>query len=345
MSRISFTIMEGESVFLDPLNGFQETTRNFQVRRDPLTGRSCHFSHFGRVKPLKLPLSDYEKSEIKGFCPFCPDRRDKATPRFLSRVLPEGKMARGEATLVPNLFPYDVHSGVIIMMNDHVAPLEKLTAQRIFDAFFVGVEFLKHICSLDPFLPYHLIMWNYMPPSGGGLVHPHLQCSATEHPGNQYADELSSSKRFCEAYGLNYWQEYVAEEKSRDLRYIGSIGSSHWLASFVSLGVLGEIAAVYPELFAVGDCGAQHIAELSDGLQRVFAYYRDHGIYSFNASLFFGPAGQNCFSCHFRIAPRTFLNMRDFAPDLSFHQMLLAEPVSVVMPEQLCAGVKPYFMR
>jgi hypothetical protein len=36
--------------------------------------------------------------------------------------------------------------------------------------------------------------------------------------------------------------------------------------------------------------------------------------------------------------------MRDFAADMSFHQMLLAEPVSVVMPEQLCAEVKHYFM-
>ncbi len=182
-----------------------------------------------------------------------------------------------------------------------------------------------------------------MPPSGGGLVHPHVQCSATQHPGNQYADELAASKRFYDAHGVNYWEEYAAEEKRAESRYIGAIGGSRWFSSFVSLGVLGEIMAVFPETFAVGDFGDRHIAELSDGLQRVFAYYRQKEIYSFNASLFFGPAEQNCFSCHFRIAPRTFLNMRDFASDLSFHQMLLAEPVNTVMPEQLCAEVKPYF--
>jgi len=270
--------------------------------------------------------------------------RDKTTPKFVAGVLPEGRMIRGEATLVPNLFPYDVHSGVIIMANDHVVPLERLTAKRVSDTYSVGVGFLRKIWSLDPSLPYHLITWNYMPPSGGGLVHPHQQCSATQYPGNQYMDELSSSIRFHDAHGVNYWQEYVAEEKQRDLRYIGSIGSSHWLSSFVSLGVLGEIVCVYPELFTVDDFGAEQVAELSDGLQRVFAYYRENAIYSFNASLFFGPAGRNSFSCHFRIAARTFLNMRDFAADMSFHQMLLAEPVSVVMPEQLCADVKDYFM-
>ena len=33
----------------------------------------------------------------------------------------------------------------------------------------------------------------------------------------------------------------------------------------------------------------------------------------------------------------------DFAPDLNFFQALLAEPVSVILPEQLCTDVTPYF--
>ena len=94
MARIRFEIAHGESTFLDPRTGFQETTRGFEVRLDPLTGRSGHFSHFGAIKPQRLPLSDYEKSEIKGFCPFCPDVRDKTTPKFIARVLPEGRMVR-----------------------------------------------------------------------------------------------------------------------------------------------------------------------------------------------------------------------------------------------------------
>ena len=165
-------------------------------------------------------------------------------------------MIKGEATLVPNLFPYDVYSGVTIMANDHVVPLEKLTAKRVSDAFSVGVEIPQEDMVFGPLPPLSPDHVELHAPSGGGLVHPHQQCSATQYPGNQYMDELSSSIRFQEAHGANYWQEYVAEEKERDLRYIGSIGSSHWLASFVSLGVLGEIVCVYPELFAVDDFGA-----------------------------------------------------------------------------------------
>jgi hypothetical protein len=35
--------------------------------------------------------------------------------------------------------------------------------------------------------------------------------------------------------------------------------------------------------------------------------------------------------------------MRDFAPDLNFFQSLLGEPVSVMMPEELCTALKKYF--
>ncbi len=343
MSTVRFEAIDGESSFLDPRKGFEETTERFQVRIDPLTGRSGHLSHFGAVRAQRLPLEEYEKPEIKGPCPFCPERRDKATSQFVKRMLPEGRLVRGEATLVPNLHPYDTHSGVIIMTGDHMVPLEKLTVRRVSDALSLGTDFLTRTRSLDPSLPYHILAWNYMPPSGGGLVHPHQQCFATRQPGNRYLEELSASRRFYDTCGTNYWREYVDEEMTLGQRYVGAVGSAHWLSSFVPLGLLGEVMCVFPEVFSVGDFSAQNVIDLSTGLDKLFGYYRERDIQSFNATLVFGPAGQRCFSCHFRIVPRTFLNTRDFAPDAGFHQILLGEPISVIVPEQLCASLRPYF--
>ena len=34
-------------------------------------------------------------------------------------------MVRNETVLIPNLFPYDVYSGVIIMADQHVVPLDE----------------------------------------------------------------------------------------------------------------------------------------------------------------------------------------------------------------------------
>ena len=168
MPSIKFEMVDGESSFLDPRSGFRETVEKFQVRFDPLTGRTGHLSHFGAIKPQRLLLENYELPEIKGKCPFCPEVRSRTTPKFPERVLPEGRAEAGEATLIPNLFPYDVYSSVIIMTDDHVVPVDRLSEKRIYDAFSLGVDFLKKIGSLDPSLPYHVITWNYMPPAGEG---------------------------------------------------------------------------------------------------------------------------------------------------------------------------------
>jgi hypothetical protein len=100
---------------------------------------------------------------------------------------------------------------------------------------------------------------------------------------------------------------------------------------------------VFPDVFSLDDFTDDDIDDLVAGLERVFRYYEDAGVFSFNASLSFGPCDQEYFSCYFRIVPRTFLNMRDFAPDLNFFQAILSEPICVVLPEDLCRELKPYF--
>lgn len=342
-SRIEHRIIESESTFLDPRKGFSPATIRFQVRYDPLTGRTCHFSHFGAIRSQKLDLDRYHHADVKGFCPFCPEKREKATPRFSPDVVPEGRLARGEALLVPNLFPYDIHSGVVIMTDDHVVPLSGFTGDRLRDAISLGIDFLRNIADLDPSLPYHLMTWNYMPPSGGGLVHPHQQYFATAFPGNQFMDELAASKRFSHEHNQNYWHNLVNLEAEKGERYICQRGRGHWLAPFTSLGLLGEIMCVFPGVFSIRDLTDTDMDDLVYGLLRVFRFYEESGIFSFNASLSLGPAGQDHFCSFFRIVPRTFLNMRDFAPDLNFFQAVLSEPVCVVLPEDLCRDIKPYF--
>lgn len=343
MSRIMFEIIRDASSFLDPREGFAEKTEQFQVRIDPLTGRSGHLSRFGVVRPPLLPLGSYEEPETRARCPFCPEQRDKVTPRFVSRILPEGRLSKGEAMTIPNLNPYDVHSAVTIMTHEHVVPLEKMTDEVVRDAFSLGIDFLKYVKRADPAVSYQLIAWNYMPPSGGGIVHPHQQCSATRNPGNLYLDELNASRRFYDSYGVDYWAEYIDEEIKRGERYIGAIGTSRWLASFVSRGILGDVTCVFPDVFDLDDFRAENIGDLAAGLRKLFAYYRDSRISSFNAVLFVGPPDQEYFPCHFRIVPRTFLNARDFAPDTNFFHMLLDEPVSMVLPEELCNVLRSHF--
>lgn len=342
-SAITFHGFPAVSRFLDPRKGFEVTEESFEVRRDPLTGRTSHLSHFGAIKPQKLPLDAYATPEVRGFCPFCLENRDRKTPKFPPSVVPGGRFVRNETCLIPNLFPYDEWGGVAIMTDDHVVPLGAFTRERLTDAFSVGIEFLQRIREIDPAVPYPVMTWNYMPPSGGGLVHPHQQYFVTRHPGNQYDNELRASREFYDRSGSSYWRELAEEEERLKERYIGRVGSSVWFAAFAPLGLLGDVLCVFPETGGLEGFGQEELTDLVSGLLALFAYYADAGIFSFNASFFFPPGKEEYFAPHFRVAPRTFLNLRDFAPDLNFYQALLGEAVSVVRPEILAQELAPYF--
>jgi UDPglucose--hexose-1-phosphate uridylyltransferase len=343
MPDISFKKFDVESTFLDPRLDFQRTSVKTQVRLDPLTGRTGHYSHFGAITPQQLDLEKYLEQQGKEFCPFCSALREELTPKFPGEIIPEGRLARGEALLVPNLHPYDVYSSVCIMTRGHVVPLAQFSYEHLHDSFSLGFDFLKRVKAIDPSLPYQIMGWNYMPPSGGGLIHPHQQYFATGNPGNQFKDEIRASERFYESCQRDYWLELIDIEQRNNQRYIGQLGDSHWLTSYVSMGVMGEILCVFPRVYCLDDLTAANISELIAGLQRIFNYFGQAGIYSFNATLFFGPEGQRFFPAHFRIVPRTFLNTRDYATDMNFFQVMLQEPVSVVWPEDLCREVKKFF--
>ena len=195
MPDISFKKFDVESTFLDP-PGFSADIGKNQVRLDPLTGRTGHYSHFGAITPQQLDLEKYLEQQGKEFCPFCSALREELTPKFPGEIIPEGRLARGEALLVPNLHPYDVYSSVCIMTRGHVVPLAQFSYEHLHDSFSLGFDFLKRVKAIDPSLPYQIMGWNYMPPSGGGLIHPHQQYFATGNPGNQFKDELRASERF-----------------------------------------------------------------------------------------------------------------------------------------------------
>ena len=156
-------------------------------------------------------------------------------------------------------------------------------------------------------------------------------------------DELRASEKFHATHGKLYWLELIEEEMRVGDRYIGHIGASYWLSSFVSFGFLGDILCIFPDVFSIDNFAEGHVIDLVSGLRNVFRYYESIGVCSFNTSLFFGPKNQQSFSCHFRITPRTFLNVRDFAPDMNFFQAILAEPICLKLPEELCGEVKSFF--
>lgn len=332
-----------ETSFLDPRQNFDKYTQKSEVRYDPLTGRTSHIAHLGVIKPQPLDLDELDSKEVRARCPFCPDKRKQFTPKFLPDTFPAERLERGEALVVPNIAPYDSVSAVTIITGQHIVPLEDFTAKRISDAVGASLEFLQIVQGKRPELPYKLLCWNYMPPSGSGLIHPHMQAFATRFPGNLYQNEFDAARKYCRETRRIYWQDLIDAEKRAQERYLGCTGRAHWLSAFAPLGMIGEIIGIFPDVYALEDFTSDVLEESTDAFMRIFEYFKKQGISSLNASICFGPQEEKFFPAYWRVIPRTYLNLHEKPADANFFQMLLREPISTVWPEDFCRAVKPFF--
>src|SRR5207247_8415654 len=166
---IRFERREKIARYLDPRTSFHEANIACEMRWDPLTGRSGRVAHgLGfHIYPLDVaPLIAASQPS----CPFCPDRLLEVTPKFPVQIVPEGRLQRGEAVLFPNLVPYDEHSAVTVMSQEHYVRLGKLTQPQLFNAFRVCMDYLKQV-QQHPTTTYALVFWNYYPASDGSQLH------------------------------------------------------------------------------------------------------------------------------------------------------------------------------
>ena len=336
---IQFRREEITTTFLDPGTGFSPATHHMEFRYDPLTQRRVRLAHMGAISPLPLDLSSYENA---GFCPFCPSHRENVTPKFLPEFLPQGRLAQGEALLVPNISPYDQYSALVIMSQGHILPLEDLTITRLTDSLDLACWLLSAIREKEKGLLYEYLGWNYMPPSGGALIHPHLQVLAGHTPPDP--SELEGALDFIKRTARGYYQAYVEKEIQIGERYLGHVGEGHWLSAFAPFGVLGEYMCVFPSVYSVKDFTPEHRRDFASGLQKLFQFFKAEGIFSFNVAFLFGPPDQKFYPVHMRIIPRTFLNTKECAGDANMLQMLLQNPLCTIWPEDTCKRAKPFFL-
>jgi UDPglucose--hexose-1-phosphate uridylyltransferase len=341
---IEFTSKVITTTILDPRKDFTRKEIKTEIRYDPLTGESRRLAHFGVIKPQKEDFSSWDTPENRSRCPFCPPNIEKMTPRFPPEHLRDGYLRRGETTLIPNISPYDQFSALVAMGHQHVVPLEGLTPRLLKDALMVGLDFFRIIAAKKYSLPYHIIIWNYMPPSGGGIVHPHQQIIISDSPGNLFRKSLENSQRYYQAHHQNYWKEICLAEEKKGQRLAGRLERSCWLASFAPLGVLGEFLGIFPDVHTIFDLDEVVIDELVSGLERLFRYFSSINIYSFNMGIFFAPEGTGeYFSLHLRVIPRLFLNRVQKTPDVNALQMVMQEPFAVVLPEKQCTELRSFW--
>jgi galactose-1-phosphate uridylyltransferase len=327
---IEFRRIRSQLRLLNPFKGHALDEIPFEIRFDPLTGAT------GRVfdlpfKAEKPDVADIVERSKRIFCPFCPAALDKSTPEFPKDFIPEGRIKFGNATLIPNLAPFEKHAGVAIFSPEHFLPMENLSPETMGDAFCACLLYLKRVAQFDPLVRFFSINWNYMPSAGSSLVHAHLQPNAGEVATNALREQVEGSRSYAEANHSNFWDDLIRIEKQIDERYLQTIGSTVWIMSFVPAGFLPDVLCVFPERLSITELSDDDIKWFLDGLSRTFRYFLKQNLYSFNVTIF-STIVEKSHRVNARVCPR-LLPRPIGNSDIAYPQMMHKESFTVRPPE------------
>ena len=326
---------------LNPLKEFALDEIPLEIRFDPLTGQTGRVFDIPYRGPERPDLETVVEHSRKIFCPFCPEALEASTPLFPEEVIPGGRIRSGRATVIPNLVPFDRYAALAIFSGDHYIPMEALTPATMQDAFAAAYAFAERILHVDPLVRFVNINWNYMPPAGSSLVHPHLQVNAGEVPTNEHRLQLEGCRQYTRKTGRSFWQDLMAAEKTAGERYVGEIGNTFWAMSFVPLGFLPDILCVFPECRSLADVAERGFGPFLEGLQRILAYFTSKNIFSFNLSLF-AVREEEGFCMNGRICPR--FHPRPIGnSDMAYLPILHREPSCFRPPESFCREIREAF--
>lgn len=317
-------------------NAIERTT---VIRFDPLTGESS------RLVPdsgLKLTPPDYTElgQETSGAkCPFCIENLLKMTPVFPNEIAEEGRIFQGKATLFPNLFPYSKHNGVIIFSEQHYVRLEEFTASMIQDGFIAAQRYITKVQAYDHEARYASINWNYLPYSGGSILHPHIQVLISDSPTNQQALLEDKLAAFNETQ--DYYTTLLEVEKAIGERWIGEKGNVAWLHAFAPKGH-NDFMAIFKGKTSIQAITENDWLDFAEGLKRIFSALNEQGFASFNMALNLSFNPENTNSVTARLIPRFSFGALDTS-DANFFHTLHGEPLSYKVPEEVAAIARKYF--
>ncbi len=328
--------------FLDPTQNFTEQCATFEYRIDPLTRRRSRLADL-KFRLLQAPdLKEVIDKSTERPCPFCKGNLGTMTPKFLPDFVPDGRISFEKALVFPNFMPYDQHNGLTIFSTDHFIGLAEFSDDLLVNGFLASQAYFQKVSKTSTRSKYLCMNWNYMPPSGGSLVHPHLHLMADGEPSDHHALLLRRGKRFWRKFNVNYWDALILEEKKRGIRYIGETGRVHWLLYFAPKGMMFDIMGVFVNNQSILELTANQFRDFAQGLRKIFLYLDQNNLHSFNMALYSGLKDKDYFWTHARIIPR-FTIPPVATSDVSFTGLLHEESLTIMKPEDVCREIRPFF--
>jgi len=330
-----------ESTFLNPADDFKRKTLEVEIRKDPLVDHIARIVKF-RFRPLeRVDPTPLVRKSLELGCPFCPDRVDQIATKFPPEVVTEGRIREGGAMVFPNAFPYERYNAVVVLTPEHHIEIGKFGEEDLLDGLWASLSYLRGIKEVDAEVRYGSINWNYMPPSGAGLIHPHFQLVASSLP-TQFQRQMEvASRDYREREGKNFWRDLISEEKGKGERYVGSIGPVHWLASYAPRGII-DVQSVFEGGDNLLRVSKETLGNFARGVSFVLRYFDSKNIWSFNLSLYGILVSQDYFWTNCRVVPRMSFPPLEIS-EINYFERLHGEMLTTMPPEEVCGELKVFF--
>ncbi len=346
MSKISFKTWKQVVEFHSPIKKGELDTQTIEVRQDPLTGHQSVLNEALRGKvSFAFPETDYDylqrrMDDTREQCFMCDGKWRMTSPRYPERLLPEGRLEKGEVVLFPNLFPLAPYHAVVMVGEKHGRTLDDFSPSLLFDAFQVSVEFIRRCFKADSETPYFTINANFMPPAGSSIMHPHIQIIGSPLPSTHHRLLLEKSLAYHQEKDSCYFTDLVETEKESGQRWLGEIGRSSWFTAFSPIGS-NEVNAVWSRNANFLDWDDDDVQMMAEGISRTLLAYHELKFSSFNFSCFSGPLGKSSpeFRCFLRLINRQNMHLH-YRTDDFYLQKLLKDEMIIYPPEYLASLIR-----
>lgn len=319
-------------------NDGKEYKRKTEIRFDPLTGES---SRIVFDPGMNLTVPDFSKAAEAtsgSNCPFCPENILKMTPLFPENMVQNGRVTYGEATVVPNLFPYSKYNGVTVMSNEHYVTLDNLDIPLIKDSLIASQKYINAVLSVDEEQLFPSIHWNYLPLSGGSIIHPHMHIIISEAKMNMQQLIDKKEKEYRAKHGVSYFATLYETEKKLGERWIGEHGNVSWVHAYAPKSH-NDFIAIFKDSTRIEHVTEQDWEDFARGLQSIFATLLQQGFGSFNMTL---NSTTDESPVYARIIPRLTIGGLDTS-DINFFQALQQEPLTYKSPEAIAKLAREKF--
>jgi galactose-1-phosphate uridylyltransferase len=231
---------------------------------------------------------------------------------------------------------------VVLSTKRHYIELNKMNPKLLLDSLKNSINFFKIANEKDEKFRYPSINFNYMPPAGASIIHPHFQVFIDDVP--TYSTHLLIEKSLSYyKIGRNFWLDLIKTEKQKKVRFIKETRGFCWLADFAPRKN-NEISCITKKrISCLTDFKQKDLkdlaATLSDILKRL---WNRLFVRSLNMSIYSGPMNEDIseyFAVNLKIVSRPML-ARNYVSDIGFMEFFHGDYVAETLPEDIAKSLR-----